>query len=35
MRLVRDVRVIERALGDGVKRVYASELTGLRKLRRV
>ncbi|HEY5610954.1 MAG TPA: N-acetylneuraminate synthase family protein, partial [Thermoanaerobaculia bacterium] len=24
-RLVRDIRVIERALGDGVKRVYDSE----------
>ena len=33
-RLVRDVRVIERALGDGVKRVYDSELPVRAKLRR-
>ena len=34
MRLVRDIRVIENALGDGVKRVYASELTARQRLRR-
>ncbi len=34
-RLVRDIRVIEKALGDGVKRVYDSELPIQRKLRRV
>lgn len=34
MRLVRDIRVIEKALGDGVKRVYDSELPARRKLRR-
>lgn len=34
MRLVRDIRVIERALGDGVKRVYESELSARQKLRR-
>lgn len=34
-RLVRDIRVIEDALGDGVKRVYASELGPMKKLRRV
>ncbi|MCB5181733.1 N-acetylneuraminate synthase family protein [Streptomyces antimicrobicus] len=34
-RLVRDIRTIETALGDGVKRVYESELGPLRKLRRV
>ena len=34
-RLVRNVRDIEEALGDGVKRVYASELSALKKLRRV
>jgi N-acetylneuraminate synthase len=34
MRLVRDVRVIERALGDGVKRVYDSELAQIKTLRR-
>lgn len=33
MRLVRDIRVIETALGDGVKKVYDSELPILRKLR--
>jgi N-acetylneuraminate synthase len=33
--LVRDIRVIESALGDGVKRVYESELPILKKLRRV
>lgn len=33
-RLVRDIRVIERALGDGVKRVYPSERPILAKLRR-
>jgi N-acetylneuraminate synthase len=34
-RLVRDIRVIERALGDGVKRVYDSELPIMARLRRV
>ncbi|MDQ7994129.1 MAG: N-acetylneuraminate synthase family protein, partial [Propionicimonas sp.] len=34
-RLVRDVRVVEQALGDGVKQVYPGELTAMRKLRRV
>jgi N-acetylneuraminate synthase len=34
-RLVRDVRVIEMAHGDGVKRVYDSELPVMRRLRRV
>lgn len=33
-RLVRDIRVIEQALGDGVKRVYDSELPIMKKLRR-
>ena len=33
-RLVRDIRVVENALGDGVKRVYDSELPIQRKLRR-
>jgi N-acetylneuraminate synthase len=33
-RLVRDIRVIERAMGDGVKRVYDSELPIRKKLRR-
>jgi len=35
MRLVRDIRVIERALGDWVKRVYDSEVPVMNKLRRV
>lgn len=34
-RLVKYIRVTEAALGDGVKRVYESELPSLRKLRRV
>jgi len=34
-RLVKYLRVTEKALGDGEKRVYASELDSLRKLRRV
>ena len=33
-RLVRDIRVIETAMGDGVKRVYESELPARAKLRR-
>jgi N-acetylneuraminate synthase len=32
-RLVRDIRVVERAFGDGIKRVYASELPIRNKLR--
>jgi N-acetylneuraminate synthase len=34
-KLVKYIRVTERSLGDGVKRVYDSELPSLRKLRRV
>jgi len=34
-RLVANIRDIERALGDGIKRVYESELPAQRKLRRV
>jgi N-acetylneuraminate synthase len=34
MRLIRDIRVIEQALGDGVKRVYDSELQARQRLRR-
>ncbi|MEV5984428.1 N-acetylneuraminate synthase family protein [Streptomyces sp. NPDC052051] len=34
-RLVRDIRTIETSLGDGVKRVYDSELGPMKKLRRV
>jgi N-acetylneuraminate synthase len=35
MRLVRDIRTIESSLGDGVKRVYDSEVPILNRLRRV
>jgi len=34
VRLVRDLRNIETALGDGVKRVYASEMGARKRLRR-
>ena len=34
-RLVKDIRAIEEALGDGLKRVYASEIGPMKKLRRV
>lgn len=34
MRLVRDIRAVERAMGDGVKRVYESELSARSRLRR-
>jgi sialic acid synthase SpsE len=34
-RLVRDIRVIEASLGDGVKQVYPGELSAMKKLRRV
>ena len=34
-RLVKNIRAVEKALGDGVKKVYASELSILKKLRRV
>ena len=33
--LVRDIRVIERALGDGEKRIFPGELAPMAKLRRV
>jgi N-acetylneuraminate synthase len=35
MRLVRDIRVIEKAMGDGKKRVYESEMKARNKLRRI
>ena len=35
MRLVSNIRDIERSLGDGVKRVYPGELPQIQKLRRV
>jgi N-acetylneuraminate synthase len=34
-RLVRNIRDIEIALGDGIKRVYSSEVSARTKLRRV
>jgi N-acetylneuraminate synthase len=34
-RLVRDIHVLEQAMGDGVKCVYPSELVVMNKLRRV
>ncbi|HEY3408733.1 MAG TPA: N-acetylneuraminate synthase family protein [Propionicimonas sp.] len=33
-RLVRDIRVLEASLGDGVKQVYPGELSAMKKLRR-
>lgn len=33
--LVRDIRVLEEALGDGIKRIFPGELAPLAKLRRV
>jgi len=33
-RLVRDIRTIEKALGDGVKKVYDSEILIRKKLRK-
>lgn len=34
-RLVKDIRALEKALGNGIKRVYESELPARKKLRRV
>lgn len=34
-RLVRDIRVVEAALGDGVKKIYPGEYAAMQKLRRV
>jgi N-acetylneuraminate synthase len=34
-RLVRDIRAVETALGDGIKKVYPSEVPIMQKLRRV
>ena len=34
-RLVRDIRVIERAMGNGIKQIYPSEMASRQKLRRV
>jgi N-acetylneuraminate synthase len=35
VRLVKDIRAVETAMGDGVKRVYESEIPVMRKLRKV
>ncbi len=35
IRLVRDIRLVETSMGDGVKKVYERELPVIRKLRRV
>jgi N-acetylneuraminate synthase len=32
-RLVRDIRIIEKAMGDGKKRVFDSEIPIMKKLR--
>ena len=34
-RLVRDIRIVESAMGDGVKKVYESEIPIMKKLRKV
>jgi N-acetylneuraminate synthase len=34
-RLVKDIRDVEKALGDGIKKVYESEYANLNKLRRI
>ena len=34
-RLVRDIRLVEQSMGDGVKRVYEDEVPVMKKLRRV
>ncbi len=33
-RLVRDIRIVEAALGDGIKRIYESEMASMLRLRR-
>ena len=33
--LVRDIRIVEQAMGDGVKRIFPGELAPLSRLRRV
>jgi N-acetylneuraminate synthase len=35
MRVIRDIRLVEAAMGDGVKRVLESEVPVMQKLRRV
>jgi len=34
-RLVRDIRLVEQSMGDGIKRVYEEEVPVMKKLRRV
>jgi sialic acid synthase SpsE len=34
-KLVRDIRIVEQALGDGIKKVYDSELKPKMRLRKV
>jgi N-acetylneuraminate synthase len=34
-RLVRDIRLCEQSMGDGIKRVYEEEIPVMKKLRRV
>jgi len=34
-RLVRDIRLIEKILGDGKKRVWRSEMSAQKKLRQI
>jgi sialic acid synthase SpsE len=33
--MVRDIRIVEVALGDGIKKVYESELKPMSRLRKV
>jgi N-acetylneuraminate synthase len=35
IKLVANIRDIEKAVGDGIKRVYESELASMKRLRRV
>jgi N-acetylneuraminate synthase len=34
-RLIRDIRLVEKSMGDGVKRVFEREMPIMKKLRRV
>jgi sialic acid synthase SpsE len=34
-KMVRDIRIVEVALGDGIKKVYESELKPMSRLRKV
>jgi len=35
MKLVKDIRAVEKSLGDGVKKVYESEIGAMKKLRKI